>query len=94
MRLDKERMRRVRHARRLSQAELGRRLGTSQGRIAVIEGGASITPETAEKVASALVCSVNDLVAAEEPVLQIRLSDLSPQMLEALTSRQTKRPSR
>lgn len=85
MHLDKERMRNVRRTRGLSQADLGRRLGTSQGRIAVIEGGASITQKTAEKVATALLCRVDDLVAPEEPVLHIRLSDLNPQMLRMLT---------
>jgi transcriptional regulator with XRE-family HTH domain len=83
--LDRERMRSIRRNRGLSQEALGRRLGTTQGRIAVIEGGASITQETAERVASALLCSVSDLVQPEEPTLTFKVSELSPEILRLLT---------
>lgn len=84
MRLDRERMRSVRRSRGLSQESLGRRLGTTQGRIAVIEGGASITQETADRVASALMCSVSDLVQVEEPTLTFKVSELPPEVLALL----------
>ncbi len=77
-------MRSVRRSRGLSQESLGRRLGTTQGRIAVIEGGASITQETADRVASALMCSVSDLVQVEEPTLTFKVSELPPEVLALL----------
>ena len=55
-------LRDVRCDRRLSQAELGKRVGVSQGRIASIEGGTSIGQANAEKLAKALKCTVAELV--------------------------------
>lgn len=81
MRLDKDKMRSVRRSRGVSQERLGERLGTSQGRIATIEGGASITPATAKRVASALMCDVGDLVAADEPTVTFKMSELPPEVL-------------
>jgi transcriptional regulator with XRE-family HTH domain len=64
MRLD--RMKIMRRDRGLSQSELGARIGVLQPRVATIEGGASVTRETAEKIATALLCDVGDLVAPTE----------------------------
>ena len=85
MRLDRGKMRSVRRSRGISQERLGERIGTTQGRIATIEGGASIVQETAEKIAAALMCSVNDLVESEEPTVTFKVSDLSPEVLALLT---------
>jgi len=77
-------MRSVRRSRGISQEALGRRIGTSQGRIAMIEGGASITQETAERVAAALMCSVEEIVQSDEPTLTFKLSELPAEVLALL----------
>ncbi len=84
MRLDKDKCRSIRRSRGMSQARLGERIGTSQGRIATIEGGASITPATAARVADALMCNVGELVAADEPTLTFKISELPPEVLALL----------
>jgi transcriptional regulator with XRE-family HTH domain len=81
------RMKAMRRAAGLTQEAVGRRMSTSQGRITTIEGGASVRPETAERVADAIGCSVDDLVEPKEPVLTFRLSELSPEQIAVLTSR-------
>jgi transcriptional regulator with XRE-family HTH domain len=73
-------LREVRRDRGLSQSELGKRVGVSQGRIASIEGGTSIGEANAKKLAKALLCDVHDLMHPDEPVLQIRLSDVPPEL--------------
>ena len=87
MRLDKDKMRSVRRSRGLSQESLGRRIGVSQGRIAMLEGGASIVPATAEKVADALMCSVGEIEASEEPTVTFKVSELSPEILALLAKK-------
>jgi transcriptional regulator with XRE-family HTH domain len=81
------RLRDVRRNRGLSQRELADRVGTYQPRIAMIESGTNILPETAEKIARALLCDVSDLVQPEEPVITLRLSEIPPEMLATLTKR-------
>jgi DNA-binding Xre family transcriptional regulator len=81
------RLRDVRRDRGLSQRELADRVGTYQPRIAMIESGTNILPETAEKIAWALLCEVSDLVQPEEPVVVLKVSDLPPGVLEMLTSK-------
>jgi DNA-binding Xre family transcriptional regulator len=78
------RLRDVRRDRGLSQRELADRVGTYQPRIAMIESGTNILPETAEKIAKALLCDVSDLVKPEEPTVTLRLSDLPPGLLQTL----------
>jgi transcriptional regulator with XRE-family HTH domain len=74
----------VRRSRGISQSDLGRRIGVRQARIASIEGGTSVSRETAEKLAGALVCGVEDLVRANEPTITLKLSDVSPEVLALL----------
>ncbi len=80
-------LREVRRDRGLSQSALGQRIGVSQGRIASIEGGTSIRRANAEKLAKALLCDVGDLMRPDEPVIMLRLSDVSPEMLQAISKR-------
>ncbi len=70
----------------LTQVEVGKRMGTTQGRVTTIEGGASVRPETAERVAAAIGCSVDDLVEPREPVLTLKLSDLTDEQIAVLTA--------
>ncbi len=70
----------------ITQAEVGRRMGTTQGRVTTIEGGASVRPETAERVAAAIGCSVDDLVEPREPVLTLKLSSLTDDQIAVLTA--------
>ncbi len=85
MRLDN--LKAVRLSRNLSQRRLGERLGTTQGRVAMIEGGASVSPETADRYARALLCSVDDLVTPEEPTITLRVSEIPPELLATLTKK-------
>jgi transcriptional regulator with XRE-family HTH domain len=78
------RLRDVRRDRGLSQRELGKRVGMHQPRIAMIESGTRIRPETAERIARGLLCDVADLVKPEEPTITLRLSEVPPQLLETL----------
>ncbi len=79
------RLREVRRDRGLSQRELAERAGIAgQPRIAAIESGTNIRPETAEKIANALLCDVSDLVKPDEPRVTLKLSDLPPGLLEML----------
>jgi transcriptional regulator with XRE-family HTH domain len=78
------RLRDVRRDRGLSQRELGERVGMHQPRIADIEGGIQIRPETAERIARGLLCDVSDLVKPEEPTITLKLSEVPPAMLELL----------
>ena len=80
-----KRLRDVRRDRGLSQRELGERIGVLQPRIAMIEGGANISRETANKLASALLCDVSDLVQPEEPTITFKVSDLPPEILQLLS---------
>ena len=79
------RLRDVRRDRGLSQRELAERVGTYQPRIAMIESGTNILPETAQKIASALLCDVSDLVQPEEPTITLKVSDLPPEILQLLS---------
>lgn len=85
MRLTK--LRDVRRSRGLSQAGLGSRVGVKQPRVGMIEGGANVTRETAERYAKALLCDVSGLVMPEEPTIALKLSDLSPELLATLTKK-------
>jgi transcriptional regulator with XRE-family HTH domain len=80
-----ENLRNVRRSRNLSQSQLGSRIGVQQPRVAMIEGGASVTRETAERIAGALLCDVEDLIKPEEPTITLKLSDIPPQMMRLLT---------
>ena len=80
-------MRRERTRAGLTQVEVGKRMGTSQGRVTTIEGGASVRPETAARVADAIGCRVENLVEEREPVITVRLSDLTPEQVAVLTKR-------
>jgi transcriptional regulator with XRE-family HTH domain len=79
-----ENLRNIRHDRNLSQSQLGSRIGVQQPRVAMIEGGANVTRETAVRIAGALLCDVEDLVKPEEPTITLRLSEVPPEMLEML----------
>lgn len=80
-------MKRARTEAGLTQESVGKKMGTSQGRITTIEGDASVRPETAKRIAAAIGCTVDDLVEAREPVLTFRLSELSPEQIAVLTKR-------
>jgi transcriptional regulator with XRE-family HTH domain len=69
----------------LTQEAVGKRMGTTQGRITTIEGGASVRPETAERVAAALGCGVDDLVESKEPTITFRLSELPPELAKFIS---------
>ena len=73
-------LRNVRRSRALTQEALGQRIGVGQARISSIEWGTNVSPETAERLADALLCNVADLTQPDEPVLQIRLSDVPPEL--------------
>ena len=83
-----ENLRTVRKSRGLSQEEVGARLGLAesgaQSRIAMIEGGANVSRDTAERIARVLLCDVEDLVKPEEPTITLRLSEITPELLAAL----------
>lgn len=81
------RMRDVRKSRGLTQRELATRLHTDQPRIAKIENGLSVPERTAQRIADVLLCSVADLAQSEEPTITLRLSELSPEMLQAIGKR-------
>jgi transcriptional regulator with XRE-family HTH domain len=78
-------LRDVRRDRGLSQRELGERVGMHQPRIAMIESGTQIRPETAERIAKGLLCDVADLVKPEEPIITLKLSELPPDLLTKLS---------
>ncbi len=78
-------MKRERNRAGLTQTEVGKRMGTSQGRITTIECGASVRESTARRVADAIGCDVRDLVEEREPVITLRLSDLTPEQVAVLT---------
>lgn len=80
-------MKRERTRARLTQTEVGKRMGTSQGRVTTIECGASVRKSTARRVADAIGCKVDDLVEEREPVITLRLSDLTPEQIAVLTKR-------
>ncbi len=78
-------MKRERTRAGLTQTEVGKRMGTSQGRVTTIECGASVRESTAERVADAIGCKVDDLIEPQEPVITLRLSELSPEQIAVLT---------
>lgn len=80
-------MKRERSRAGLTQEVVGQRMGTTQGRVTTIEGGASVRPETAERIATAIGCSVDDLVEPREPVITLKLSDLTDEQIAVLTKR-------
>ncbi len=82
-----DRMKRARKNAGLTQQQVGARMGCAQTRITMIENGASVRPETAERVAAAIGCRVDDLIEPKERVLTFRLSELSPEQIAVLTKR-------
>jgi transcriptional regulator with XRE-family HTH domain len=80
-----KKVRDVRRDRGLSQRELGERIGVNQPRISSIEWGTNVGRDTAERLAKALLCNVNDLTRPEEPTITLKVSDLPPNVLEMLT---------
>jgi len=81
------RLREVRWDRGLSQRDLGSRVGVKQPRVGMIESGANVTRETAERYAKALLCDVNQLVEPTEPTITLKLSELPPELLATLTKK-------
>ena len=79
------RMKDMRNEAGLTQVEVGKRMGTTQGRVTTIEGGASVRPETAERVAAAIGCAVADLVEPKEPTITFRLSELPPELAKFIS---------
>ncbi len=77
-------LRNVRRSRGLTQEAVGRRIGVGQARISSIEWGTNVSRETAERLADALLCDVGDLMRQEEPTITLRLSDVPPEMLQAI----------
>jgi transcriptional regulator with XRE-family HTH domain len=84
MTMNLARLRDVSKSRGLTQRELATRLHTDQPRIAKIENGLSVPKSTAQRIADALLCNVADLAQPEEPVLQIRVSDIAPELRSEL----------
>jgi transcriptional regulator with XRE-family HTH domain len=82
-----ERMAEVRKSRGLNQRDLGERIGRDQSYVSKIERGMSVPNRAAEDIAHALLCNVSDLVKPEDAVVTLRLSDLSPEMLQAIGKR-------
>jgi transcriptional regulator with XRE-family HTH domain len=80
------RMKDMRNEAGLTQVEVGKRMGTTQGRVTTIECGASVRPETAERVARAIGCSVEDLVEPREPVITLKMRDLTDEQIAVLTA--------
>ena len=64
----------------LRQQDVADRMGTSQGRITTIEGGASVRESTARRVADSIGCDVRDLVEEREPTVTFRVSDLPDEL--------------
>ena len=81
------RMKEMRREAGLTQEAVGKRMGTTQGRVTTIEGGASVRMETAARVAKAIGCDVKELVDEREPVITLRLSELSPEQIAVLTKK-------
>ncbi len=82
-----KKLRDVRRDRGLTQSELGERIGVNQPRISSIEWGTNISRDTAEKLAKALLCDVNDLVDPGVPTITVKVSDLPADVLRTLTSK-------
>ncbi len=79
-------MKRERTRMKLRQQDVADRMGTTQGRITTIECGASVRESTAKRVAAAIGCRVEDLVEEREPVITLRLSELTPEQVAVLTA--------
>lgn len=82
-----KKLRDVRRDRGLSQREVGERIGVHQPRIASIEGGTNVGRGTAERLSKALLCEISDLVEPTVPTITVKVTDLTPEMLQALTSK-------
>jgi hypothetical protein len=50
----------------------------------MIETGANVSRETAERLAAALLCDVADLMKPEEPTVTLRLSEIPAELLATL----------
>ncbi|MBA3424112.1 MAG: helix-turn-helix transcriptional regulator [Rubrobacter sp.] len=82
-----ERMKDVRRDRGLTQTELAERIGSNQSYVSKIERGMTVPERVAEKIAGTLMCPVADLTEPQDPVITLRLSDLSPEVLQAIGKR-------
>jgi transcriptional regulator with XRE-family HTH domain len=82
-----ERMAEVRKSRGLNQRDLGARVGMDQSYVSKVERGMTIPTRVAEDIAHALSCNVADLSEPQEPTITLRVSDLSPEMLQAIGKR-------
>ena len=71
----------------LTQTQLAARLGSNQSYVSKIERGMTVPRRVAEKIADVLLCEVSDLVQPEEPTVTFRVSELSPEMLQAISKR-------
>ncbi len=80
-------LRTIRKWRGLTQEETANRTGLTQGRISALELGASCGTGTASRLATALSCRIEDMQRPESPTVTLRLDELSPEMLAALTKR-------
>ncbi len=78
-------LRTIRKWRGLSQAETAKRADLTQARVSAIELGASVGEGTATRLAKALSCRVEDMQQPESHMITLRLEDLSPEQIAALT---------
>ena len=79
------RMKDVRKSRGLSQREFAAKLGDDQSKVSKVENGMSTSRTFAEKAAKVLVCRVEDLVEPTVPTITLKVTDLTPEMLQTLT---------
>ena len=79
-----ERMKEVRRNRGLTQTELAERIGSNQSYVSKIERGMSVPTRVAESIADTLLCDLTDLTEPQEPTITLRLSELNPEMLQAI----------
>lgn len=80
-------LRTIRKWRGLSQADVADRSGLTQARISAVELGASVGEGTASRLAQALSCRVEDMQLPESPTITLRLDELTPKQIAALTKR-------
>jgi transcriptional regulator with XRE-family HTH domain len=78
-------MREVRRRAGITQTSLARKIGTTQGYIGQIERGLDAPPTMANRIAAGLGVGVQELAGRDEATITLKLSDLSPEILAALT---------
>jgi transcriptional regulator with XRE-family HTH domain len=74
----------VRKSRGLNQTALGERIGRDQSYVSKIERGMTVPTRVGEDIAHALLCNVADLIEPQEPVLTLKVSEVSPEVLALL----------